>query len=326
MTMAVQGMACLGSFGTGLAALVRREPLAFVHEDGRAATADVSGLKDRLPARALRQMDHFSRMALLCLLQMLEDAGIPVDGGFPDAGIILTTGYGPASPTFAFLDSILSHGEMLASPLSFSHSVHNIPAASLAMTLGLTGSCATFCQLDNPVVSGLLAARTWLEEGRVSRVFFGAVDEHTPLLARTSRRIAAQRKTPRGVRAALPPSEGAAFFCLASPEANPRHGWIETIDTLRAAPDGIAAAFTSEPAEPLLLSGAVPRELASRSGACHAGTVYGNIPVAQAFDLALALACPEMAPAGRASCCGFDRHGEVAAVRIRRTNHRSAAR
>lgn len=319
MTMTVQGLACLGSFGAGIDDLLRGNTLPARCEDGRAADADLSALPLRVPAKSLRQMDRFTRMAFLCMLQAAEDAGVNPDGEWPDTGIILVTGYGPATPTFGFLDSLLQYGEHMASPLAFSHSVHNIPAASLAMRRNLVGPCLTLCQLDNPVAGGLLAARQWLAEGRVTRVFFGAVDEHTPFLASVTRRIAAQRATTpanrEGLRAALPPSEGAAFFCLGATEGPARRGSITDIAFRRATADGCAPQAHED--ETVFLSGAVPRKMPGAPRVRHAGNIYGNIPVAQAFDLAIALTCRERVPSGKAVCHSMGAQGETAAIRVR---------
>jgi hypothetical protein len=409
--LAVDGMACLGSFGSGTEALLRGTPLSAVHADGRAAAVDTSALKDKLPARALRQIDHFSRMALLCALNALEDAGIS-ENPPRDAGIILASGYGPATPTFEFQDSILAYGELLASPLAFSRSVQNIPAATLAVTLHLVGPCATVCRGDFPVADALCVARQWLEEGRVERVLFGAVDELTPPLALLTRLRAGLRASSagrEGLRAALPVSEGAVFFCLTSgnknmPElcgghARPlagkdatglstrsgelrgrdappvaiagkgRRGCIEDIffgrddnadpasdpdppdtvgagrtaaaagDAARDAAAGAVPAGTSGSGSaacfeagaeargevPVFLSGAVPRLLPALPGMRHAGHVYGNIPIAQAFDAASALSCGNGLPAGRALCRAHGAGGRFACLRVRQAENRGGA-
>lgn len=322
MTLPIDGMACLGSFGFGARSLIEAGPLLPAQEDGRAKDADVSTLKELFPARSLRQMDRFTRMALLCMADVLRDAGTGPDAHVQETAIILVTGYGPATPTFAFLDSLLAHGEEMASPLSFSHSVHNIPAASLAMSMGFTGPCLTLCQRDNPVAAGFLAARQWLAEGRAARVLLGAVDEHTPLLAEITGRIVARRRAAsscrEGLRTGLPISEGAAFFCLGPAGREGRRGTLDEI-FIRRSPAADSAGRAGED-EAMFLSGAVPPDLLGFSGAHHAGGIYGNIPVAQAFDLILALGCRERAPSGRALCCGLGARGETSVLRVRRAD------
>lgn len=165
---------------------------------------DTSALSDYLPPRKLRRMDHFTRMTLLAAHRALDDAQC-LESLPANLGIVISTGYGPAQTTFDFLDSIIEDGAKLASPLAFSHSVHNIPAGVLSILLGTPCPQTTLCQLSSPVTTGLLTAAMWLAEGRVDTVLFGAVDETTPLLKENTARLSAS--------SALP-GEGAAFFLL----------------------------------------------------------------------------------------------------------------
>ncbi|MDR2744221.1 MAG: hypothetical protein LBB66_03355 [Desulfovibrio sp.] len=314
MKLAVLGMACLGSFGFGVDALRERlaSPLKPAFDDGRALCADTSGLKDIFSAKSLRHLDHFTCMALYAAVKALEDSGYRVnhdsDDCFEHAALVLATGYGPATPTFDFLNSIIANGDCLSSPLSFSRSVQNIPAASLAIRLGLTGSCATICQLDCPVAAAFHVAWIWLTEKRVNRVLLGAVDEHTPLLASTGKRVALGRSSKTGRRASLPLSEGAVFFCLErTSERTARRGCLEIL------PPG----ETSQPAVKLqgthrvFCSGNIPRWAAALPHAALAEKAYGNLPVAQAFDIVLALD----ASTQPSLCVNFGEQGTIAAVR-----------
>jgi 3-oxoacyl-[acyl-carrier-protein] synthase II len=309
MRMAVHGVACVGSFGFGPKALrdTLAAPVTPVFEDGRAAQADTSGLKDIFPPRSLRQMDHFTRMALLGAVRALDDAGVPPEKRNDGTALVLASGYGPAATTFAFLDSFLDVGDATASPLAFAHSVHNIPAASIVLALGLTGPCTTICQLDSPVVAALTQAFSWLEEGLAERVLLGAVEEHTPLLATTAQRIS--RRSPSGHRrrSALPISEGAAFFCLGRcSRQSPLYG------TLR-----IFAADWRRPlecsaygAQKIFCSGKV--RAFSQPDIVFAENAYGNLPVAQAFDIILALGEHELP----CLCLSFGEQGIPRAVII----------
>lgn len=310
MRMLIESHACLGSFGRDAAALLN----AFAHgaKNAWAEKADTSGLAEFYPARALRQCDHFSRMALLAAGRAFAASGMPgaeKEGpakglaGSPagdmggNLGIVLASGYGPAMPTFDFLDSILDHGEALASPLAFSLSVHNIPAAIVAKTMGISGPCATVCQFESSVASGLMLAQGWLEEGRVTKVLFGAVDEVTATLQGICAAIAAGRgadaPAPRGK---LPLGEAAVFFLLS--------GGDEAASGARGAARGeagtgiidavsLSCVFGTDdetlPADLRFMSGAFSPAERAALGALDGSAAYGNLPVAQALDLVLAL-------------------------------------
>ena len=106
MSMEVQGFACLGSFGTGADCLARA--IRAGRAEAFAPRADVSRLSDFFPARTLRQCDRFSRLALMGACLAAVDAGFsPTAMG--NCGIVLATGYGPATATLEFLDSLLDH-------------------------------------------------------------------------------------------------------------------------------------------------------------------------------------------------------------------------
>lgn len=170
----------------------------------RGGHCDTSDIATYVPARRLRRIDHFTRMTLLAAHRALDDADMLETR--PDRlGIILSTGYGPSQTTFDFLDSIIEDGAPLASPLAFSHSVHNIPAGVLSMLLGTPCPQTTICQLRAPVMTGLQTAAIWLAEGRADSILFGAVDEATPLLEDNTARLS---------RSARHVSEGGAFFLL----------------------------------------------------------------------------------------------------------------
>lgn len=321
MVLSVEGLACVGTFGFGPDALLA----AWRGQSDPAPTANTGPLSQYLSARALRQSDRFTRMALLGAYAAVTDAGLePAELG--NCGIVLASGYGPVTPTFDFLDSLLDFGEQMASPLAFSHSVHNIPAAVIAKSMNLPGPCCTVCQFESSVASALLAAGAWLEEGRVERVLFGAVDEAPPLLATVTERMVLEKPRRRPAnktadaatddtaagRRDRPLGEGAVFLCLSR---NP--------DRARAVVDGITfdAVFSPDDAlrtaspDMLLLSGAVPPAMREQAGVRDGSHAYGNLPVAQAFDLAIAFAVLRDV-GGTALCVNRDAGGMYAGIRI----------
>jgi len=180
MRFSVCGLGVAGGFGGSLAELAAARPGC------EAQPPDLGQLAGRVPPAALRRMDGFTRMALLAALRCREDAAAR---GLADADVtgervalVLASGYGPMRTTFDYLDSVLDSGEPGASPTAFSLSVQNMPAAILALSLGVSGACCTVCQLDNPVLSALVTAACWLAEGRADTVLVGAADESSPML------------------------------------------------------------------------------------------------------------------------------------------------
>ncbi|BCS88452.1 beta-ketoacyl synthase chain length factor [Pseudodesulfovibrio sediminis] len=216
-----------------------------------ARPANTEDLINYLPPRKLRRIDHFTRMGLLAAHRTLEDANqlAPLPD---DMGIIISSGYGPSETTFDFLDSIIDDGAHLASPLSFSHSVHNIPAGVLSMMLGRPCPQTTICQLNEPVIAGLRTAALWLMEQRVTTVLFGAMDESTQLLIENGERLAQERGHP-----ARQVGEGCAFFLLT-----------------KAAPSTIQVELNT--AEPMA------------QDAFSMAPLWGDIPVVAAFDMVAA--------------------------------------
>ncbi len=317
MRMAVEGMGVVSAGGNSPLALAQNAQLALRGErrSTLASKADTTALAQYVPTRNLRRVDHFTRMVLLAAYSALEDAGL-TSADLGQTGIVLATGYGPARLTFDFLDSIIDFGPEMASPQAFAHSVHNIPAATIALMVGLRGPCFTICQLDTAFAAAALTARTWMAENRVTRVLLGAVDEHTDLLDVNSRRIASELLSETsGGRRDLLPGEGAVFFCLHADPAHARHGFFEEISMSRGG--------TRVGADPVFFSGSASSE---RRGSMDLmfdlSPAYGNIPIAMAFDATLALLAiqgllsPIISGNAAVQCQSRDRFGVTGSIRV----------
>ncbi len=193
MRLAIQGVGILGGFGCGIEALrtslidqtCRVQSVSIKTAQGLreqpAFLADTDKLDNFVNKKALRRVDHFSKMALLGSFLALEDAG-QLEGDRQRMGMVIATGYGASRTTFAFLDSFINDGDQLSSPIHFSNSVHNAAGANISMLLNITGPALTVSQFEMSVPSALLAAGTWLEEGRVDSVLLGGVDEYSEIL------------------------------------------------------------------------------------------------------------------------------------------------
>ena len=288
MRIAVQGVGAVGGFGCGAEALAlalargatpagtldvatERGPVTIA-----ALRADAAPLDRFVPRRNQRRMDSFTRMTALAAYLALEDAGALADD-HGRLGVVVASGYGATGTTMALIDSIIEGGDVCTSPIHFAGSLHNGPASNLAILLGAKGPSLTVSQFQLSAPSALMAARLWLEAGRVDRVLFGAVDELSELVAYLQARRG-ELEAPPGPSG--PVGEGAAF-CLLSTRPEAREPYCTLAQAVTGASPAPAAA-----AGLVLLSG---EDLADPDpGARRLTALYGATPAAPAFDLAAA--------------------------------------
>lgn len=304
----LQGIGVVGGFGCGVSDLARAlsrgpvPPGSFSFPTGGgpvslpAFRAETGRLKDFVPGRTLRRIDHFSRLGVLGSYLALEDAGLP-EADRSRLGVIVASGYGATGITFAFLDSFINDGDICASPTHFANSVHNSAAANISILLGAAGPCLTVSQFGMSVPSALSTARLWLAEGRVDRVLFGAIDELSDLISYVWYR---QRGLPKpdamaplstGRETAVP-GEGAAFLLLSGREEE-REAYCTLDAVVMGSRPGAALV---PPAPALLVLGADGRVEPGRRYAALAANarvacytpLYGSLPAGPAFDLAAA--------------------------------------
>ncbi|WP_424246132.1 4-coumarate--CoA ligase (photoactive yellow protein activation family) [Elusimicrobium posterum] len=127
-------------------------------------------------AKALRRLDNFTKLALKGAKGCLLNAGVnPAEE--EDFAIIISTGFGPVQRTVDFMNSIIDDGDLCASPLAFSSSVHNAALTHITMLLNIKGPCLTVSNLETSFHSALETAKTWLNTGLAKKVLVGAVDE-----------------------------------------------------------------------------------------------------------------------------------------------------
>lgn len=162
-------------------------------------------------------------MALLAAGKAIQDAdpGVFIK---EKTGVIVASGYGALSTTFAFLDSYLEKGDDLASPILFSNSVHNAAAAHISICYGIQGPSLTISQFDMSFICALLSAGIWLEEGKVDSVLVGSSDEYCDVLGYCIHGLSFEKKK------AYSFSEGATFFLVSDTKKNPsRYGWFDQV-------------------------------------------------------------------------------------------------
>jgi len=312
MKLAIQGIGLVGGFGCGTEALktallekkYQVQTISIPTGQGPrnmpAFLADTGKLEDFLGKKALRRVDHFSKIALLGSFLALQDAG-KLEGDHQKMGLVVASGYGACQTTFAFLDSFYDSGDQFSSPIHFSNSVHNAAAGIISMALGISGPGLTVSQFEMSVPSALLTAGIWLEGGQVDAVLVGGVDEYSELLGYCWHRffgdsewgIQEMRPLAFDLQSAIP-GEGSAFFLLtrAEEESPAPYGFIEDIEMGRDNRgklnySGETLFFIGADGHKKCGSFYKPLLPEGVSIACYT-PIYGSLPVGPAFDLAIA--------------------------------------
>jgi len=258
---------------------------------------DTSSIENFVSKRALRRVDHFSRMAVLGAYLALEDAGIS-PGSYENLAVVIATGYGATRTTFSFLDSIIHDGDACASPTMFSNSVHNAAAAHISILLNATGLNLTVSQFELSVPSAILTACQWLEYGLADAVLFGGVDEYCNVLGYSWQRFFGSSNESNmaplnwDVQSAIA-GEGSAFFLLTREEGDKSlYGSITGIRLGNGLKNGLDFAKDA-----ILFLGAdghksygrqYDRNIRADRQAAVYTPLYGSFPVGNAFDMVIA--------------------------------------
>src|SRR5664279_1036825 len=140
---------------------------------------------------ASRRMSRIMKMGMASALKCLDEAGIRI----PDA-VITGTGLGCIEDTEKFLGALLTNEEKLLNPTPFIQSTHNTIAASIAILLKCYGYNNTFSHRGFSFESALLDGLMLLDEGSVSNVLVGGVDELTANFFTITNRLGFWKKEP----------------------------------------------------------------------------------------------------------------------------------
>ena len=130
------------------------------------------------PVSPKTYLDRASALALAASSLALQNAGLvaPFDEEF---GLSLGTRFGCVETMRTFESALSEKGARGASPLLFSHSYFNSPAAILAIEWGLQGIHVPLCG-PNAGWQALETARDALELGHATRMLCGAVEALSP--------------------------------------------------------------------------------------------------------------------------------------------------
>jgi 3-oxoacyl-(acyl-carrier-protein) synthase len=148
--------------------------------DGRicSGTLPFAKLSNRLPAREVRRLKRLPRLALGLAMEACQTSRLSQT---PSA-IFFGTSWGPLSETYDFLTKLYESNEQFTSPAEFVGSVHNAPAAQVAMMLKATGPNITTTGGDYSFEQALLAA-SLIVCNRDDMVLVMGADEHHPVLS-----------------------------------------------------------------------------------------------------------------------------------------------
>ncbi|MBI5589563.1 MAG: beta-ketoacyl synthase chain length factor [Deltaproteobacteria bacterium] len=301
MKMCIKGIGVIGGFGCGSQSLeeavinqIRPIPESQSFEPDETApvtpklVADTALLGQLVPPKALRRVDHYSRMAIIAAYLALQDAkeGAGMDEGLPEPmGVIVATGMGPTAGTLDSQSPDAVAADLRLSPIQFSNSVHNAAAAYISMLLKIRGPNVSINQYDMSVPLAFQTALDWLEEGRAASVLVGGVDCFSKGLCNAS--LGTQnRKDGDSGRWPVPVGEGSAFFVLApSGEKEGRYPFIQDVRIGQclqdiALPSGALFIHDGSGEEADLIGRSIRQAVFS-----HA---YGAFPSSMALDLAMA--------------------------------------
>lgn len=296
--MNVQGIGTVFSGGRGVAALeaaLRRAAPTVATEMAVGAgpacpvlAVSAEALSDPAAMRGMRRAGRLCRMAVLAAGDALGDCEMPTPA--PErVGVVFATGLGPHVRTFEFLDSILDFGQAAASPTSFSHSVHNAPAAYVSQQLDRRGPALTVTDFEAAFQQAVAVAECWLAQQRCDLVLVGAGEELGQVLAHVVPRLrsvpADGRMRPFGLdcNPAPVPGEGAVFFAVTRPDGCAPYG------CLTSRPERPAAALTVLDAQGLVPDESVYLDLVPTAAeVANFAPLFGTMMTGIAFQCAAA--------------------------------------
>lgn len=149
---------------------------AVLPPDGQLSLPDFD-LKD-YPVAPKTYLDRASALALAACGLALRNAGLSAPLG-DDFGLCIGTQFGAVQTMGAFESKLAETGAKTVSPLLFSHSGFNAPAAIISIEWGVRGHHAPFCGARSGL-DAVEAGRDALLLGQAQRMLCGAVEARSP--------------------------------------------------------------------------------------------------------------------------------------------------
>jgi len=187
----VTGLGCIGSLGTGteqfksglLSGCSGIAPISTFdtthyhsHRAGVLQNFDAAAFID--PAR-LRRVDHIGRLVLSACRLALDDARLThlAEVGREQIGVALGSSTVGMRSTVEYLDSLMAHGPVGASPFLFSSTVGNAAASLCGIEFGLRGPNITVTNKEASSLAAVSAAYRLLKHRHANAIVTGGGDE-----------------------------------------------------------------------------------------------------------------------------------------------------
>lgn len=189
--------------------------------------------KSFIDPKVLRRMSKIVRMSLVAALTALNDAGVTK----PDA-IITGTGMGCQADTEKFLNAVIDNDEALLNPTAFIQSTHNTMGAQIALMQANHNYNLTYVNRGFSFESALLDSLMLINEGEVTNLLLGGIDEITDESWLISTKTGMYKANPTNNLKILEDQqdgalsgEGANFFVLSNRKSTNSYACISGIYT-----------------------------------------------------------------------------------------------
>jgi 3-oxoacyl-[acyl-carrier-protein] synthase-1/3-oxoacyl-[acyl-carrier-protein] synthase II len=170
--LAIVGSACVTGAGN-----TRRTLDCFSRGKPCKGMLSVGEISKDLPPGDVRRLRRLPRLALSLAIAAHEDSGRRDS----PSSIFVGTGWGALSETCSFLDRLYRSGEELSSPTDFVGSVHNAPAAQIAMRFQATGANITTTGGDYSFEQSVMVAGLMARDIDDTMLVIGADETHPEL-------------------------------------------------------------------------------------------------------------------------------------------------
>jgi 3-oxoacyl-(acyl-carrier-protein) synthase len=177
--VAISGLGLVGPGSPGLREI--EPPLP----SGSVAVFSCGDLKEaeRLTSEQRRRLSRLIQMTLLAAQdsrkrkEPANDCGTNPSHVSPSLGVMIGTGMGCLEDAGAFIENLVAKDEREAMPSRFPNSVHNAPAAQVAIQLGARGLNSAPTAGEISFECALWQGRQQLAAGEIDEAIVGAVDE-----------------------------------------------------------------------------------------------------------------------------------------------------